>query len=62
MIPPRPFLFFFLITPKIWVGRTTLNGEKKEDGLMHRCIFRAEIQYFDTAFFLKISPPDVMAM
>ena len=22
--------------PKIWVGRTTLNGEKKEDGLMLR--------------------------
>ena len=20
--------------PKIWVGRTTLNGEKKEDGLI----------------------------
>ena len=46
------FLFsFFLIMPKIWVGRKTLNGEKKEDGLMHRRIFRAEIQYFDTAFF-----------
>ena len=25
--------FFFLTIPKIWVGRTTLNGEKKEDGL-----------------------------
>ena len=25
--------FFFLI-PKIWVGRTMVNGEKKEDGLM----------------------------
>ena len=37
--------------PKIWVGRKTLNGEKKEDGLMHRRIFRVEIQYFDTAFF-----------
>ena len=22
-------LFFFLIMPKIWVGRTTLNGEKR---------------------------------
>ena len=22
--------------PKIWVGRTTLNGEKKEDGLKSR--------------------------
>ena len=29
------FLFFFgRSMPKIWVGRTTLNGEKKEDGLM----------------------------
>ena len=25
--------FFFLKMPKIWDGRTTLNGEKKEDGL-----------------------------
>ena len=24
-----PFFFFFLIMPKIWVGRTTLNGEKR---------------------------------
>ena len=26
-------IFFFLKMPKIWVGRTTLNGEKKEDAL-----------------------------
>ena len=26
--------FFFLKMPKIWVGRTTLNGEKTEDGLI----------------------------
>ena len=26
-------LFFFLKMLKIWVGQTTLNGEKKEDGL-----------------------------
>jgi len=26
-------LFVFLKMPKIWVGRTTVNGEKKEDGL-----------------------------
>ena len=25
-------LLFFSEMPKIWVGRTTLNGEKKEDG------------------------------
>ena len=25
--------FFFLKMPKIWFGQTTLNGEKKEDGL-----------------------------
>ena len=25
--------FFFLKMPKIWAGRTTLNGIKKEDGL-----------------------------
>ena len=28
--------FFFLTMPKIWVGRTTLNGEEKEDGLLNR--------------------------
>ena len=26
-------LLFFLKMLKIWVGQTTLNGEKKEDGL-----------------------------
>ena len=26
-------LLFFLTMPKIWVGRTTLNGEKKKDSL-----------------------------
>ena len=26
--------FFFWNMPKIWVGQATLNGEKKEDGLM----------------------------
>ena len=26
-------LLFFLKMPKIWVGGTTLNGEKEEDGL-----------------------------
>ena len=29
----KSLLFFFRKRPKIWVGRTTLNGEKKEDGL-----------------------------
>ena len=29
----KSLLFFFLKMPKIWVGRMTLNGEKKEDGL-----------------------------
>ena len=27
-------LFFLLKMPKIWVGGTTLNREKKEDGLI----------------------------
>ena len=26
-----PFPLFFVIMPKNWVGRTTLNEEKKED-------------------------------
>ena len=29
-------LFFFLKMPKIWVGLTTVKGEKKEDGLMQK--------------------------
>ena len=28
--------FFFLKMPKIWVGRTTVKGEKKEDGLFEK--------------------------
>ena len=28
---------FFKQMPKIWVGRTTVNGEKKEDGLTLFC-------------------------
>ena len=28
------FFVFFLKMPKIWFGRTTLHGEKKEDGLI----------------------------
>ena len=31
------FFFFFLKMPKIWVGRTTVNGEKKED-VIHQFI------------------------
>ena len=29
------FFFFVLKMPKIWVGRTTRNGEKKGDGLTY---------------------------
>ena len=29
----KSLLFLFFKTPNIWVGRTVLNGEKKEDGL-----------------------------
>ena len=28
---------FFLTMPKVWVGRTTVKGEKKEDGLTLLC-------------------------
>ena len=37
----------FLKMSKIWVGQTTLNAEKKEDGLSsnHNCLAR-QIQYF----------------
>ena len=30
-------LLFFKNMPKIWVGWTTVNGEKKEDGLTFFC-------------------------
>ena len=30
------FFFFFFENAKIWVRRTTLNGEKKEDGLFEK--------------------------
>ena len=29
-----PFPLFFVIMPKNWVGRTTLNEEKKRDALL----------------------------
>ena len=31
--------FFFLKMAKIWVGQTTVNGEKKEDGLTNNSYF-----------------------
>ena len=31
------FVTFFFKMPKIWVGRTTVNSEKKEDGLTLFC-------------------------
>ena len=37
-------LFFFLKMPKIWVGRTTLNGEK-EDGLMRCTLFTMRFSF-----------------
>ena len=43
--------FFFLEMPKIWVGRTTLNGEKKEDGLS--CCLSQILRPSLQAFFLK---------
>ena len=36
---------FFLKMPKIWVGWTTVNGEKKEDGLTS--IFSRKILFRD---------------
>ena len=35
-------LFFFSKMPQIWVGRTTLNGEKKEDGLNKHILLNYE--------------------
>ena len=45
-------LLFFVQTPKIWVGQTTLNREKKEDGLikwMNKLITSFWL-YFDNSF------------
>ena len=38
-------LLRFLKMPKIWVGRTTLNGEKKEDGLKPSSGIPSNIQH-----------------
>ena len=46
------FLFSFFFDNAKNLGRSEdAKRRKKKDGLMHRRIFRAEIQYFDTAFF-----------
>ena len=34
--------FFFSKMPQIWVGQTTLNGEKKEDGLNRHILLNYE--------------------
>ena len=49
---------FFLKMPKIWVGRTTLNGEKKEDGLTYKT-GRANLKVDQRILFI-IFPLDVM--
>ena len=48
--------FFFLKMAKIWVGQTTVNGEKKEDGLTNN-------SYFDFAQNLpdEESSPEALA-
>ena len=51
-------LLFFLKIPKIWVGRTTLNGEKKEDGLTYKT-GRANLKVDQRILFI-IFPLDVM--
>ena len=39
----KSLLFFFLKMPKIWVGRKTLNGEKKKDGLYFAKLYRYNV-------------------
>ena len=39
----KSLLFFFLKMPKIWVGRKTLNGEKKKDGLYFAKLYRYDV-------------------
>lgn len=46
--------FFFLLTPKIWVDRTSLNGEKKEGGLTDESIQGSRQK---TPLFLPLPPP-----
>ena len=55
---------FFLKKRKIWVGRTTLNGEKKEDGLTPglvlfrflNCLNLHNFDFFHSARFADVSP------
>ena len=44
---------FFLQVPKIWVGRMTLNGEIKEDGLSRSKQYRSHLRRFRA---LKLFP------
>ena len=37
-------VFFFMKMPKIWVDGTTLNGEKKEDGLTCNTLTNIELK------------------
>ena len=54
------FIFYFLFfwkMPKNWVGRTTLNGEKKGDGLTYRQVANLLCQEpFLRIHFLLFSP------
>ena len=49
---------FFLEMPKIWVDRTMLNREKKEDGLTCRLpqILRPSLRAFFFFFLMKAQP------
>ena len=49
-------LLFFLKTPKIWVGRTTLNRVKKEDGLIAlSCVRPLKVSIKTRRLFEKFS-------
>ena len=47
----RRYVFFFWKMPKIWVGRTTVNGEKKGDGLKRKIQELEALDLATTMFF-----------
>ena len=52
----KSLLCFFLKTPKIWVSRTTLNGVKKEDGLIAlSCVRPLKVSIKTRRLFEKFS-------
>ena len=46
-------LLFFFKMPKIWVGWTTLNREKKEDGLIEPVDYNIYMWDYEVSFLIE---------